>query len=114
MRCFSGLVRQHPVACGWFLCALERATGPSQEIVIVGDPGAADTELLIAAIRSRYLPGSTVLFRSAPAPSPLLSSLAPFTRDMIRRDGKATAYVCSGHACSAPVTDPDLLSGQLE
>jgi len=114
IRSFSQLVQQNPAACGWFLCALLRVTGATQEIVIAGKAGEADTEQMIAVVRERYLPENSVLFRSTSDPAPVLISLAPFTRDMTRREGKATAYVCSGNACAEPVTDPDVLAGMLD
>jgi uncharacterized protein YyaL (SSP411 family) len=29
-------------------------------------------------------------------------------------NGRATAYVCSGHTCSIPVTDPEAILAQLD
>lgn len=115
-RTFAGQVRETPSAFCWFLCAMERATGPSQEIVIAGDERSAETEALSEVIRSRYLPGISVLFRSMTdaGQAEELAALAPFTRDMGPRNGKATAYLCSGNACSAPLTDPGLLGKELD
>ncbi len=112
-RHFGNRVRDNPAAHCWFLCAIDRATGNSQEIVIAGDAGAPDTDRMIAAVRARYLPGSTLLFRSTSEPETALVTLAPFTKDLVKRDGKATAYLCSGHACSMPVTDPDALEDAI-
>jgi uncharacterized protein YyaL (SSP411 family) len=43
----------------------------------------------------------------APGPqADSLAEIAPFTNYLSMMDGKATAYVCSGHACSLPFTDP--------
>jgi len=115
-RTFAGRVRELPSAFCWFLCAMERATGPSQEIVIAGEEGSEDTGALVAAVRSRYLPGCSVLFRSMTdaGQAEELAALAPFTRTMGSLNGKATAYLCSGNACSAPLTDPGLLGRDLD
>jgi len=112
----AGRVQENPAAYGWFLCAMDRVSGPSQEIVIAGDTGAADTERMIALVRARYLPSSSVVFHSTsePARSSALADLAPYTRTLGKQDGKATVYVCSGTACSAPVTDPAHLGPALE
>lgn len=37
----------------------------------------------------------------------------PFLASLERKDGKATAYVCSNFACSLPVTSPQELRGML-
>jgi len=113
---FVGQVQKSPSAFCWFLCAIERAVGPSQEIVIAGDEGSEDTQAFIAAIRSRYLPGSSVMFRTLtdPVQADELAAVAPFTRDIQPRIGRATAYLCSGNACSAPITDPELLGKELD
>jgi uncharacterized protein YyaL (SSP411 family) len=113
-RLFSVRARDHPSAHAWFLCAIDRATGQSQEIVIAGDTGAEDTERMIALVRGRYLPGSAVLFRSTSEPDQVLARLAPFTEDLTMREGRATAYLCSGHACSVPITDPEALREALD
>ncbi len=108
-RHFGNRVRDNPAAFGWFLCAIDRATADSQEIVIAGDTGAPDTERMIAAVRSGYHPARTVLFRSTSEPGTALLTLAPFTQDLVKREGKATAYLCTGNACSVPITDPEML-----
>ncbi len=36
----------------------------------------------------------------------LLTSLAPFTRNLNVIGGKATAYICTGHTCAMPITEP--------
>jgi len=43
-----------------------------------------------------------------------LDSLVPFSRTMIPRDGKATAYVCHGTTCSEPVMTVEDLAAHLD
>ena len=113
-RHFGSRVRENPAAHGGFLSAMERAVGLSQDIVIAGDTGADDTDRMIAVVRARYLPVATIMFRSTTDPAGSLDDLAPFTRALVKCGGKATAYLCSGTACSAPVTDPDVLADTLD
>jgi len=114
-RHFGGKVRDHPSAYGWFLCTVERAVGDSQDIVIVGDTGAPDTKRMIAAAQEGYLPGSTVLFRSASdhEQAEALAACAPFTNGLENMGGTATAYLCKGNACSLPFNDPQKLAAML-
>jgi hypothetical protein len=115
-RAFVLQVQKSPSAFCWFLCAMERAVGPLLEIVIAGDEGSEDTQAFLAAIRSRYLPGSSVLFRSLTdqRQADELAAVAPFTRGIQSRTERATACLCSGNACSVPVTDPVLLGKELD
>ncbi|MDO8872437.1 MAG: thioredoxin domain-containing protein [Methanoregula sp.] len=111
-RCFAGTQSQSPSACTWFLYGLEQIVDP-HEVVIVGDDGAEDTQALILALRSHYLPSVTVM-QFAPGPqASALAEIAPFTRNLSMIGGKATAYVCSGLACSIPVTDPKDVLAQI-
>jgi len=117
-RHFTALAREHPSAYGWFLCAVDRATGNYPDIVITGDTGTPETLQMIAAARSCYLPGSTLLFRSSsdPGQAEALASIAPFTSSLEKQDGgggTATAFLCQGTACSLPVTDAKVLAEML-
>jgi hypothetical protein len=114
-RAFLDRVRDQPSAYCWLLSALDRVLGTSQEIVIAGNPGAHDTEAMIAAVHSRYLPDATVLFSPASGMgAAALANLAPFTRGQVMQEDKATAYPCTGNACSKPVTDPAELAAWLD
>lgn len=112
-RSFAGTVNQSPSAYTWFLCGLDLA-GESHDVVIVGEDGAEDTQDLILALRSKYLPSVTVM-QFAPGPqAEALAEIAPFIKNLSMIDGKATAYVCSGHACSLPITDPNAVLAQID
>jgi uncharacterized protein YyaL (SSP411 family) len=53
--------------------------------------------------------------RFAPGPqASALAELAPFTQNLSLIDGKATAYICSRHACSIPFTDPEAILAQID
>ena len=80
-----------------------------QQVVIVGSDGADDTTRLVETLRSLSLPGCAeeIIAPDAPMPqSPALAGKKPV-------GGKATAYVCSGTQCSAPLTEPGELRGAL-
>ena len=113
-RAFTERVRNQPSAYCWLLSAIDRALGASQEIVIAGITGAGDTEAMIAAVYSRYLPDASVLFSPKTGPwAGALADLAPFTRGLVMQKNKATAYPCTGNTCSMPVTDPAELTAWL-
>ena len=90
------------------------ASSESLEIVIAGKPGAIDTEALIEALRSRYLPQAVTLLVSPEGDGDLIRKLAPFTEGHAPLDGKAAAYVCRDYACKMPTADPVELGKILE
>lgn len=113
---FAGWIDRAPAAFTQFMVALDLATGPSRELVIVGRKGADDTRALIEAVSPRHLPGLVILFREAGAGEgeDPVADVAPFTKSYTAIGGKATAYVCTGFQCEQPVTDPGELLLLLE
>jgi uncharacterized protein YyaL (SSP411 family) len=105
-RCFAEPVHQSPSAHAWFLCALDSAIGPVHDVVIVGERDADDTRAMINELRDHYLPCVLIVFRPPGEHDFLLTSLAPFTSNLNALGGKATAYICTGHTCALPITEP--------
>jgi uncharacterized protein YyaL (SSP411 family) len=106
MHAFSVNVARAPHSHTQLMIALDFALGPSSEVVIVGDPQKEDTAKMLHTVRSRFIPRKVVLFRSSAEESPEITDLAKFTKDMKRKEGKATAFVCRDYVCKAPTTDP--------
>ncbi|MGO9486687.1 MAG: thioredoxin domain-containing protein [Rhodomicrobium sp.] len=81
-----------------------------QHIVIAGDKSASAAAPWRKALSEVSLPDAIVQWVGAseaiPAPSPAAG------KGTI--DGKITAYVCAGHRCSTPVTEPELLKEKLK
>lgn len=113
LRSFAGTISQSPSAYAWFLCGLD-LVDQAQEVVIVGESGAGDTKAMISALRSQYLPSVTILQFAPGRQASVLSDVAPFTQNVSMIEGKATAYICSEHACSLPVMDPEALLTQIQ
>lgn len=105
---FAGTVRASPSAYCEYLNGLDHLLGPAMDVVIAGEEADPVAREMVRVIRDRYLPSVTVHFRSGRT-GHALDAVAPFTRAMTAQDGKATAYVCTGRACSAPVTGPEAL-----
>ena len=105
LRSFAATVHQSPAAHAWFLCALDSAAGPVQDVVIVGKRDADDTLAMIQGLSKYYLPGVLTVYKPQGEDNLLLTSIAPFIRDLDAVGGKATAYICTGHTCAVPVTN---------
>jgi uncharacterized protein len=109
---FAGIVRRSPSAYSAYLCGLDYLLGPAADVVITGRKTDREAEKMVRLICGEYYPSVTLHFLT-PESSHALEAVAPFTRAMTEREGRTTAYVCSGRTCSAPVTDPDLLRKEL-
>jgi len=90
-----------PSSHAFFLVAVDFLLGPTFEVVIAGDPVAADTREMVAELGRLYLPHAVVLLR--PPDGKTIAEIAPFTSGMTPLRGCATAYLCSGYACREPV-----------
>ena len=108
-----GSAARMPVGHTLYLLALDFALGPSFEVVIAGEPLAADTHTLLRAFQSRFVPHMVLLQRPS-GETPAIAALAPFTLEQKSRDGKATAYVCRNYACRAPTTEVEQALSYLE
>ena len=73
------------------------------------------TVRMLTALQSRFAPNKVVLLRPETSEPPPITRLAPYTAGQGSVGGKATAYVCTGHACKAPTTDPgEMVKALLE
>ncbi len=97
LTALAGTVAQYPSAHCGLLLALDEHLNPPQAIVLRGAPDALRS--WHARCGTRYAPGRAVL--AIPADAADLPGLLAERRAL----GAVTAYVCSGHACQAPVTD---------
>jgi len=77
--------------------------------VVVGAPAAAESLALAARARCVLGPEDAVLVCAPDATLP--DRIDPFwLAGRETRQGRPTAYVCRGTACSLPITDPDALA----
>jgi uncharacterized protein YyaL (SSP411 family) len=104
---FSRQIAAQPSAFAFFLTALELAVGPSEELVIVGEPGASDTRALLEVASEGYHPRRSVLVRPPGDAGRAISRLAPYTRDFELLEGRASAWLCRDFACEMPVSSPE-------
>ncbi|MFC7332551.1 thioredoxin domain-containing protein [Rhodocista pekingensis] len=79
------------------------------QVVVAGDPAAADTSALLRAVHDAGLP-TLVLTPVAPG-ADLPDGHPAAGKGMV--GGRAAAYVCRAMACSLPVTDPAALAALL-
>ena len=96
------------------MAALVRYHAPATQVVIVGQPDAADTRALERVVAGRYLPFAVRLRVTPGDGQARLAERLPFVGALREIDDRATAYVCTNFTCQEPVTDPARLDEQLE
>ncbi len=111
LQVVQGLFARAPTGFGYALGVADFALSRVREVAIVGEPGAADTDALLAEVRRRYRPNQVVAL-AAPADREA-AAVVPLLVDRPTLDGHATAYVCEHFACRQPVADPEALARQL-
>jgi uncharacterized protein YyaL (SSP411 family) len=97
------------------LAALSFALGPSQEVVVVGKPGASDTQSLLNVLHRHFSPNKVVVLYPLDdeRPRARLERLAPYVQGHVPIEGKAAAYVCSNYSCQKPITVAEELAERL-
>jgi hypothetical protein len=103
-----------PSAHTQLLVAIDFALGPSNEVVIVGDPQGSDTRNMLRVLRSRFLPNKVVLFRPEREEAPALTRIAEFTDAMKAVNRRATAYVCRNYTCQKPTNDAEEMVRRID
>jgi uncharacterized protein YyaL (SSP411 family) len=113
-KAFSHQIRQFPSGYTQFLSSVDFGLGPSYEVVVVGPSREDNTWEMLRALRTRYIPNRVLIFKSSDGQTDALVDIAPFTREHLPVDGKATAYVCRNNSCGMPTTDIDEMLRMLQ
>ena len=113
LRAVASRLRESPFSSGFFLVALDHATGDAREVVIAGDPADPRTRALVAELAAtsdaRVL---AVILPAAGAPEAILRAYPALAGKVALHD-RPTAFVCRFGACEAPTGDPTVLRRTL-
>ena len=113
LSAYADILRQAGLEMAGWLDAAEQRNGPFYEIVVVGDPAAAQTIDLVAAYHD-VAPSHAVLIQvPADTPPAELVRLVPSIEQKPAVDGRPTAYPCRFGACDEPIADPARLRDTL-
>ena len=105
---FSGEAARNALGHAALLSGALLLENPVQ-IVLIGEPASADLLALRQTALAAALPQAVVL--SVPPDAALPAGHPAFGKGRI--DGRATAYVCPGQICRAPVAEPAELAAAL-
>ena len=101
LRLFSDRLQQLPQAVPFLLAALDFSSEEPRRAVIVGEGDRA----LLRGAHSAFQPNKVVLGNAG--------AVEPFAKTLKPKDGKPTAYVCTGTACQPPTHDAVKLKSLL-
>ncbi len=99
---------RYPTGFAHWLCNAAFMLSMPQEVAIVGQRGADDTEALREVVFAAYRPDIVVALGDADDGNDV-----PLLRERPLRNNQATAYVCRRFVCQHPVTTPHELQAQL-
>jgi uncharacterized protein len=110
LRRFYKTMVDYPPAFSMMLAGLDLLLHPGTEVLLFlpeSSPEADAMATLLASTPDHY---RTTVVVKASQPDELTGRLIPLTHGRTATDDKPTAFVCSGHTCSAPVHTPEELS----
>jgi hypothetical protein len=111
-RAFAGTISRQPSAFTFFLCGLDFALRPGQDLVIAGESGSPDAERLLAALNLTFSPNQVTQIKSGDNASQL-ARFAGYTDGLALAQGQTAAHLCVGSACKESVTDMQGLIDRL-
>ncbi|MDP6178915.1 MAG: thioredoxin domain-containing protein, partial [Desulfatiglandales bacterium] len=91
-RIFSKAVKEYPISFTQLMVSVDFGVGPSYEVVIVGKSDANDTKEMLKALRNRFIPNIVMILRPTEKATSDIDSLAPFIKNQVSIQGRATAY----------------------
>ena len=83
------------------------------ECIVVDDGSTDDTQAMLAAVRTAFIPNRIILLADGAKGQAFLAQKLEFLKDVKPIDGKATAYVCENYVCQLPTTDIEVMMQQL-
>ncbi|PZQ90761.1 MAG: thioredoxin domain-containing protein [Leifsonia xyli] len=104
---------ERPIGYGATLTLATRLAAPATELVVLVPDAVADADPLLAVARGWAQPGRTLAIVTEAQAGALAASGFALFADRGVRDGRPTAYLCTGFTCRLPTTDAAVLEAQL-
>jgi uncharacterized protein YyaL (SSP411 family) len=103
-RAFSEDIKNLPLGHTQLMVGLDYAIGPSFEVVIEGDPKSKETQEMLKAIRSNFIPNKIVHQKSKKNEMWKTFNLPDLTSKQSETEKKTKAYVCVNYSCQEPTS----------
>src|SRR5688572_18098319 len=114
IEAFAPQIGHYASAMPQMLVALDLTLSNPRQIVIAGDPRAAETRGLVAEAHRHFVPNKILLLADGGEGQKYLEGKLEALRGMKPVGGRPAAYVCENFTCKAPVTDPAELGKLLQ
>lgn len=112
---FAKRLNDSPTALPEMMSALMFYNDSPTQVLITGGRGDPRTLALVAAVRTRLLPGRVLCLADPSDASGTSAGMSDILLNRVRSIGEVpTAYVCRRYACSLPVTDVKQLESLLD
>ena len=111
---FSPRLEKFPEALPQLVAALDYSLSKPKQIIIAGQPDAADTRAVLRLVYERYIPNKILMVADGGQGQKQLAQWLPFIASVSRKQGRATAYICEDYVCKLPTADPQVVARLLD
>jgi uncharacterized protein YyaL (SSP411 family) len=103
LRAAASHMKQHAMATGQMLLALDFHLGPTPEVVITWDGSMDEAAEILAQLRRRYLPRKVVACRTNQADRQRSNALSGLFAGKQPQPGQMALFVCENFGCQKPI-----------
>jgi hypothetical protein len=114
IEAFGNRLNEYPPILPQMLVAHDFKGSKPRQIVVAGKLGRPDTEIMLAMIRKRFLPGKIVLLADGGPGQEFLRQYQPMLAELPAQENKTTVYLCENFSCQLPTSDLAELAKRLE
>jgi len=113
IKAFGERLNNYPPILPQMLVAYDLQESKPRQFVVAGKLGRPDTEIMLAMLRKRFLPGKIVLLADGEAKQ-FLGQYQPFLAELPAQENKTTVYLCENFSCQLPISNLDDLAKRLD
>ncbi|MBU1406280.1 MAG: thioredoxin domain-containing protein [Proteobacteria bacterium] len=113
IEAFGGRLNEYPSILPQMLVAYDVQENKPRQFLVVGKLDRPDTEIMLAMIRKRFLPGKIVLLADG-GEDHFLRQYQPILADLDPRENRSTVYLCENFNCQLPISDVAELAKRLD
>ncbi len=113
IEAFGGRLNEYPSILPQMLVAHDVQKNKPRQFLVVGKLDRPDTEIMLAMIRKRFLPGKIVLLADG-GEDHFLRQYQPILADLDPRENRSTVYLCENFNCQLPISDVAELAKKLD
>ena len=114
IKTFQEQMSRSPDSMPQLLVALDALASSPRQVVIAGQPGAADTHALLREVNQRFQPNTILILADGGSGQEFFRQKIELFKGIHPIDNKATAYVCQNFVCKLPTNDLAVVSRLLD